>query len=456
MKMRCPLNARHDTTVQNIKDHMNNNAFRLSSLALAALIATLAFTTLASAQYTETMLLNFTGGSYGGDANALIRDPSGNFYSSFGDGGVINKTCEGFACGLIVKVSPNASGAYVETILHTFAGPDGWDPSGLVQDSHGNLFGSTFAGGTVASSCRYGCGVIFELKPLSAGGWAYTILYSFADAADGLHPVVTLIDSAGNLYGCANGGPKNEGTIFQLSNSSGTWTKNILYAFAGGTDGILGFPMFLDASGNLFGIIGQGGNLTSTCFGVGCGYLFELSPTESGDWTKTILYTFNGSPDGAGPSSLVPDGAGNFFGLTGAGGTGTNSNCTQLASTGCGTLFELSPNGSGGWTETAQHSFNYALDGAGPAGLVIDSAGDLYVDVDEGTPGGLGAVLEFTFGSDDIWHYTTLHSFAGGNGGSRPYATILDGTGNVYGAVVLGGTKNQGGIFRLSPPGVAK
>jgi hypothetical protein len=434
---------------------MKNNLSRIFHVIVVAVAFTLTTAT-AHAQYTETMLLNFTGGTYGGNANALVRDASGNFYSSFGAGGVINKTCEGFSCGLIVKVSPNASGVYTETILHSFTGPDGWDPAGLVQDAHGNLFGSTFAGGTVASSCRYGCGVIFELKPLSAGGWAYTVLYFFADAADGLHPVVTLIDSAGNLYGYANGGPKNEGTIFQLSDSGGTWTKQVLYAFAGGTDGILGFPMFLDANGNLFGAIGQGGNLTTVCFGVGCGYVFELSPTVSGSWTKTVLYAFNGSPDGAGPSFLVPDGAGNLFGITGTGGTGTNSNCAQLASTGCGTLFELSPNSSGVWTETVQHSFNYALDGAFPNDLIIDSAGNLYADVSQGTPGGSGAVLEFTLGSDGIWHYGTLHSFANGNGGSRPYATILDGTGNVYGAVVLGGTKKQGGIFRLSPPAITK
>jgi uncharacterized repeat protein (TIGR03803 family) len=429
-----------------------------SRFSLAAFMAvSFILTTAASAQYTETMLFNFTGGAYGGDANALVRDASGNFYSSFGAGGVINKACDGFSCGLIVKVSPNASGVYTETILHTFTGDTGgWDPAGLLQDAHGNLFGSTFAGGTIASSCRFGCGVIFELKPLSAGGWAYTVLYSFADAGDGLHPVVTLIDSAGNLYGYANGGPNNEGTIFKLSNSGGTWTKQILYAFAGGADGILGFPMFLDASGNLFGTISQGGNLTSVCFGVGCGYVFELTPTTSGSWTKTILYSFNGSPDGAGPSFVVPDGAGNLFGITGTGGTGTNSNCMQFNITGCGTVFELSPNSSGGWTETVQHSFNYALDGAFPNDLVIDSADNLYVDVSQGTPGGSGAVLEFTLGSDDIWHYSTLHSFAGGNGGSRPYGTILDGTGNVYGAVILGGTKNQGGIFRLSPPVATK
>jgi uncharacterized repeat protein (TIGR03803 family) len=438
---------------------MKANFPRFSLAAFIAVSFTLVFTftTAAYAQYTETMLFNFTGGAYGGDANALVRDASGNFYSTFGAGGVTNKACDGFSCGLIVKVSPNASGVYTETILHTYTGDtSGWDPTGLVQDAHGNLYGSTDTGGTIASSCRFGCGVIFELKPLSAGGWAYTVLYSFADAGDGLHPVVTLIDSAGNLYGYANGGPNNEGTIFQLSNSGGTWTKNILYAFAGGADGILGTPMFLDASGNLFGTSREGGNLTSVCFGVGCGYVFELTPTTTGSWTKTILYTFNGSPDGAGPSFMVPDGAGNLFGITGTGGTGTNSNCIQFNITGCGTLFELSPDSSGGWTETVQHSFNYALDGAFPNDLVIDSEGNLYVDVSQGTPGGSGAVLKFTLGSDSIWQYTTLHSFANGNGGSRPYATILDGTGNVYGAVVLGGTKKEGGIFRLSPPGATK
>ena len=89
--------------------------------------------------------------------------------------------------------------------------------------------------------------------------------------------------------------------------------------------------------------------------------------------TETVLYNFTGGSDGAHPQSrLTADGKGNFYGTTYQGGT-----------SGSGTVFELSPNGTGGWNETVLHSFNGGLnigpDGAGPSGPVIfDRVGNLY------------------------------------------------------------------------------
>jgi hypothetical protein len=178
--------------------------------------------------------------------------------------------------------------------------------------------------------------------------------------------------------------------------------------------------------------------------------VFELSPNSGGKWSESVLYNFTGAPDGGGPEALIPDGAGNMFGVTYLGGAGTNSDCTEIG--GCGTLFELSPNSSGGYTETVLHSFNDGLDGNSPTAPVMDSSGNIYIAMIHGGVTDAGNVLEFTLGSDGIWHYTTLRSFAGGPGGGGPEEILLDSSGDVFGEAYFGGTKNYGVLFELLPP----
>jgi hypothetical protein len=61
---------------------------------------------------------------------------------------------------------------------------------------------------------------------------------------------------------------------------------------------------------------------------------------------ETVLYTFQGGNDGGFPiGNLVFDSSGNLYGVTQFGGGGS---CSTNGNTGCGTVFELSPNGSGG------------------------------------------------------------------------------------------------------------
>jgi len=93
--------------------------------------------------------------------------------------------------------------------------------------------------------------------------------------------------------------------------------------------------------------------------------------------TDNTIYSFTGSTDGASPSSsLVADSSGNYYGTTFSGGSYSGSQCQYF---GCGVVFKLSPNGSGGWTETPIYTFTGLADGAGPAaGLVFDSGGNLY------------------------------------------------------------------------------
>src|ERR1700730_2746201 len=125
-----------------------------------------------------------------------------------------------------------------------------------------------------------------------------------------------------------------------------------LYAFAGGSDG--GGPaagLIADAHGNLYG--------TSSGFNSN-GTVFELSPVTGGGWNLTTLYTFLGGTDGYYPvASLIFDTHGNLFGTTAFGG---NAGCLE----GCGTVFELSPNGSGGWNKTEVYLFQGGSDGGDP------------------------------------------------------------------------------------------
>jgi uncharacterized repeat protein (TIGR03803 family) len=151
--------------------------------------------------------------------------------------------------------------------------------------------------------------------------------------------------------------------------------EKVLYHFSGGIDGA--YPssgLTMDAAGNFYGTASQGGNLTDCTDGyVGCGVIFELT-SSNGKWQESVLYAFQGGTDGWYPSgTLLFDTAGNIYGTTLYGGTGTS-----CSTSGCGTVFELSPNGDGSWTETVLHSFEYGSDGAFPSGLTADASGDLF------------------------------------------------------------------------------
>jgi uncharacterized repeat protein (TIGR03803 family) len=153
--------------------------------------------------------------------------------------------------------------------------------------------------------------------------------------------------------------------------------------------------------------------------------------------TGTVLYNFAGNPDGADPlSGLTFDGAGNLYGTTEQGGAH-----------GAGAVFELSPNGGGGWNETVLYSFTGGADGRIPNGPVIfDSAGNLYGTAEYGGVYGYGVVFDLS-PRGGRWTETVLYSFAGGADGGYPVSgLIFDPAGNLY------GTSGRG-VFELSPSG---
>jgi uncharacterized repeat protein (TIGR03803 family) len=335
----------------------------------------------------------------------LLRDSSGVFYGETLNGG-------SNGAGIIFKLAPPPTACasvlcpWHETILHQFSGGsgDGGGPYGdLIEDSSGNIYGATGYGGSADS------GTVFELG--SAGN--ESILYSFPGyPTDGTFPSGALLrDRAGNLYGVTtNGGTNNAGTVFELSPSGSGWTEQVLYNFTGGSDGFLPIAgLIADEQGNLYGTTNAGGDLNCGALG-SCGVVFELSPNLNGTWSETVIHTFTGVPDGGAPwvGALIRDSAGNLYGTTQNGGIATGC---PFGTVGCGTVFELSPNGSGGWTENILYSFMGGADGSDPIGPVtMDAHGNLYGaafnggDLNSnnpactynGTPVGCGTVFKLT------------------------------------------------------------
>jgi uncharacterized repeat protein (TIGR03803 family) len=299
----------------------------------------------------------------------VVMDSSGNLFGT--------TACGGNGCGYGVVYELAANGT--ETVLYAFAGgKDGADPNDLVMDASGNLYGTTNIGGGTGCNGE-GCGTVFKISPKGKE----SVLYRFCAAqncTDGAFPVAGLIlDQSGNLYGTtAQGGSGSGiyGTVFELATDG---TETVLYSFCqqnGCADG--GSPysrLAMDASGNLYGTTANGGSSQS-------GTVFRLAPGGA----ETVLYSFcqlGSCADGAVPTSgVVLDGAGNLYGTTQSGGSGSDGrNCT-----GCGTVFKLAPNG----VETVLHSFcskkNCADGGsnlAGLAGLVLKS-GTLYGTTPQG------------------------------------------------------------------------
>lgn len=207
----------------------------------------------------------------------------------------------------------------------------------------------------------------------------------------------------------------------------------------------------MDKAGNLYGTTTVGGITTCGSNGNGCGTVFELSPNQDGTWSETVLYAFTDGADGSTPdSSLVFDSQGNLYGTASAGGV---PNC----SFGCGTVFKLSPNGTGGWTETTIYQFQGNTDGWLPkSNLVFDNAGNLYGTTQSG---GVflywGTVFKLTPQQDGSWKEGVVYSFNDGPSGCTPEGVVADPKGNIYGIAELCGARVLWGtVWKVSNTGV--
>ncbi|MGA2904512.1 MAG: choice-of-anchor tandem repeat GloVer-containing protein [Candidatus Korobacteraceae bacterium] len=270
----------------------------------------------------------------------------------------------------------------------------------------------------------------------------YQVLHNFSGGGDGAYPYAGVtVGPGGVLYGTTSrGGTHNNGVVFKLTYRGSSWTLSPLYGFTGGSDG--GIPLggvVIGPNGALYGTTGYGGSEDY-------GTVFELRPPLTVCkailcyWNETVLHTFTGAPDGVGPAveNLAFDSSGNIYGTTYEGGTNDH-----------GTVFELTPS-NGGYTESIIHSFGSGTDGESPeAGVVLDTAGNVYGTTLAGGTGVVGTVYQL-MPSNGGWEENVLVNFYVTDG-DAPYGNlIIDGSGNLYGATPDGGQNGNGVVFELA------
>jgi uncharacterized repeat protein (TIGR03803 family) len=367
------------------------------------------------------------------------------------------------------------------TTLRSFDGTDGSQVfPGLVQAANGDLYGATADGGANSNKgCVANCGTVFKIT--LAG--KLTTLYSFCSqsgCSDGAEPQATLVqDTNGNLYGTtfilgANGG----GTVFKISSAGKLTTLYTFCSKSGCSDGDgPNAPLVQATNGDLYGTTLFGG-ASNACSGGGCGVVFKI--TLSG--TFTTLHSFD-STDGDAPRGPVQATDGNFYGTTNQGGAhgggtvfkitpsgklttlynfcsrsgctdgeaplagvvqGTDGNfygtATAGGANGYGTVFKITPSGK----LTTLGSF-------GPFGYpestpVQATDGNFYGTTSSGGTEGYGTIFKIT----PSGKLTTLHTFDGTDGAEIAAGLVQDTNGKFYGTAPYGGANNDGTVFSLS------
>ena len=263
--------------------------------------------------WNETVLYRFSGGADGARPQSdLVLDKAGNLYGTTYAGGQFGTYCS-IGCGVAFELTPSG-GTWTGSVIHAFAGynQDGQFPtSGMIFDAAGNLYGTTFQGGTI------GNGTVYELTP-SGSKWTNTVLYDI-DPEDGygVDPIAGLVfDSSGNLYGATSAiSIPSEASVFQLAPSNGKWAFNPIYGLgeSRGSYGPWG-RLAMDAAGNFYGTTYGSG-------AYGLGSVFKLT-YSNGSWVPTVLHDFSGA-DGCRPEAGVTlDAYGNIYGTTSACGSG--------------------------------------------------------------------------------------------------------------------------------------
>jgi uncharacterized repeat protein (TIGR03803 family) len=375
----------------------------------------------------------FAGGNDGEYLDTdLVMDSAGNLYGSTVQGG-------DFGSGTVFELSPNGA-SWTHTVLYSFTGgTDGGEPyKGVTLDPHGNIYGTAVTGG--GGSCEGGCGVVFKLTKNANGTWTQTVIHQFTGGSDGSGPGSGLtFDPHGNLYGMTpTGGTYGVGTVYQLQHqTSGTWNLNVIHTFTGGDDGLGGSAgrLILDRAGILYGVTTVGG-------AYGDGVVFEITQAN-GTWTLTTLYAFKDQPDGALPyGGLISDKAGNLYGTTYYAGIYD-----------WGTVYKLT-HANGAWKETNLYSFKGTSDGGAPIStLVSDSAGNLYGTTSAGgTQCDCGTIFKLTPNADGTWTESVPYRFPGTPGAGFSYnGMVSDNAGNFYGATTHGGSTNDGTIYKFKP-----
>jgi uncharacterized repeat protein (TIGR03803 family) len=265
----------------------------------------------------ETVLHSFTGGSDGvTPVSGLTMDAQGNLYGTTSTGGSTN-CFDGNGCGIVYELSPS-NGGWTETILYVFqGGSDGAYPGNgtLATDGEGNLYGTALYAGS--EPWPNGNGVVFKLTH-GATGWKQQVVYAFGPASPNSPTPYggVILDAAGNIYGTTYyGGTYGSGTVYKIDP---TGSETVLHNFAGGSkDG--GGPMTApvrDEAGNLYGTTSYGGEI-KCAYAIGCGTVFKIA--ASGAESLLHIFT-GYPHDGDGPGPIIRDEQGNLYGTAYDGG----------------------------------------------------------------------------------------------------------------------------------------
>lgn len=249
--------------------------------------------------------------------SALIQATDGNLYGVTQYGGT---NIAGGLGGTILKTTPTGT----LTTLYNFCSlpncADGESPhEPPIQANNGNLYGVTSGGGG-STNCPSGCGTVFKLSPAGA----LTTLHSF-NLTDGAGPSGLVQATDGNFYGTTDGGgtgtgvvcPNGCGTVFKITPAGEFTTLYNFCTLANCSDGGVANPLILATDGNFYGTTFYGGDRS------GAGTIYRM--TRQG--ALTTLYAFcsqQACPDGQYPGELLQDTDGNFYGVTEGGGSGPN------------------------------------------------------------------------------------------------------------------------------------
>jgi len=323
-----------------------------------------------------------------------------------------NSILSAFVLLSLATATRGLSAVNIEVLLN-FSGTNGANPqAGVALDSAGNIFGTTNYGGL-------GGGVVYEL---SANRLNYALLANFPDSSGingpSVGPSQLISDTSGNLYGTTyTGGAISKGSVFKIDGQS-----HLFSTLASFDNSLPGYPdaglgLYRDPQGNFFGTMSSA-------------TVFEL---PAGSSTPKTLAAFSGElPFGP----LVPDSAGNLYGVT----MGSSANPN-------GSIFELSaPN----YTSTTTVALFNGTNGSRPCGgLVADAAGNLYGTTTNGGQYDKGVIFKLGAGTHALG---VLTSFSSTNG-SQPFSgLIVDSQGNLFGTTDSGGSpRNEGTVFEYSP-----
>jgi len=301
--------------------------------------------------YAETVAHSFdyTDGAYPFE-NSLVEDSSGNIYGETDSGGA-----NGY--GTVFEIS--SSGTF--STLHSFDYSDGGFPYGGPILLKGVLYGTTESGGS------NGYGTVWSLTTSGT----LTTLENLDYSNTGGYTLAGLTaDKKGNLWGtCEAGGTNGYGTIFELTQSKGTWTFNVEHAFDYSDGGYpYGAAVAVSKVNAIIGTTESGGSS-------GAGTVWQIK-----NGTFASLYSFTGSTDGGYPFGTPKiNKKGQVFGTTEGGGNDY------------GTVYIMTQK-SGTWTETVDYAFSYT-DGGYPYGGVVGSATTVFGTTGSGGTNGYGEVF---------------------------------------------------------------